>query len=93
MGAPVGNRNASKIKVWEDAIRRAILADDGKRLRQIAEKLLDKAAEGDVTAMKEIGDRLDGKSMQPVGLGQDPDADPVQITRIERVIVRGDTPD
>lgn len=67
-GAPIGNRNASKSKLWEDAIRRAILADDGKRLRAIAEALLDKAAEGDVAAIKELGDRIDGKPSQQVAL-------------------------
>lgn len=66
MGAPAGNRNASKSKLWEDAIRRAVLADDGRRLRAIAERLLDKAAEGDVAAMKEVGDRLDGKPRQAI---------------------------
>ena len=78
-GAPIGNRNGSKQKLWEDAIRRAVLADDGKRLRAIAERLLDKAAEGDIAAMKELGDRVDGKPAQMVGIGQDPNADPARI--------------
>lgn len=30
----------------------------------LAERLLDKAAEGDVSALKELGDRLDGKVPQ-----------------------------
>ena len=92
-GAPIGNRNASKTKLWEDELRRAILADDGKKLRAIAEKLMDKAAEGDIAAIKELGDRIDGKSVQPVGIGQDPNADPVQVQRVERVIVRGNAAD
>lgn len=92
-GAPIGNRNGSKQKLWEDAIRRAILADDGKRLRAIAERLLDKAAEGDIAAMKELGDRIDGKPAQMVGIGQDPNADAVRIDRIERVVVGGNAQD
>jgi hypothetical protein len=28
--------------------------------------LIDKAAEGDMSALKELGDRLDGKSVQPI---------------------------
>ena len=75
MPGTVGNRNASKDKLWEGAVRRAILADDGKRLRAIAERLLDKAAEGDVAAIKEVGDRLDGKpkqSMEHTGEGGGP---------------------
>jgi hypothetical protein len=75
-GAPLGSRNASKQKLWEDSIRRAVLADDGKRLRAIAEKLLDLAAEGDIAAMKEIGDRLDGKAVQGVS---GPEGGPVEM--------------
>lgn len=86
-GAPIGNRNRSNTKLWEEAIRRAVLADDGKRLRAIAERLLDKAAEGDIAAIKELGDRIDGRPAQMIGVGQDPNADPMQITRIERAIV------
>ena len=74
MGAPRGNLNAIKDKPWSDAIRRACLADDGRRLRVIAEKLLEKAIEGDIQAMKEIGDRMDGKSEQRTTLAGDVDA-------------------
>jgi len=35
-----------------------------KKLRQIARKLVDKAIEGDVPAIKEINDRVDGKPHQ-----------------------------
>lgn len=87
-GAPVGNTNAKDGRIWRDAIRRAVLADDGKRLRKIAEALLDKAAEGDVAAIRELGDRIDGKAMQAVELGG-PGGGPVRIDRIERVIVKG----
>lgn len=78
-GAPLGSRNASKQKPWEDALRRAILADDGKRLRAIAERLLDKAAEGDVAAIKEVGDRLDGKPKQATELSG-PDGTPIKTS-------------
>ncbi len=37
-----------------------------KRLRHIARKLVDKAAEGDVAAIKEVNDRVDGKAHQSV---------------------------
>jgi hypothetical protein len=47
-------------------LKRAIAQDDGVRLRKAAEKLLDKAAEGEPWAIKEIADRLDGKSQQNV---------------------------
>ncbi len=36
------------------------------KLRQIAERLVSKAIEGDMQAIKEIGDRVDGKPMQQI---------------------------
>ena len=68
MGAPVGNKNASGTqdaeKPFRDALRRAIVQDDGKRLRGAAEKLLDLADAGEPWAVKELADRTDGKSKQ-----------------------------
>ena len=64
MPAPVGNKNATKTRPWSDAINRALLAEDGKKLRALADRLIDRALEGDVTALKEIGDRVDGKVVQ-----------------------------
>ena len=65
MGAPLGNQNAVKEnRRWSEALNRAIAQDDGKRLRAAAEKLLDKAADGEPWAIREIGDRLDGKAPQ-----------------------------
>ena len=66
MGAPVGNQNAKKNKPWADALNRALLAEDGKKLRALADKLIDKALDGDVTALKEVGDRMDGKAAQAI---------------------------
>lgn len=66
-GAPPGNQNSSKSnRLWAETIRRAAVQSDGKRLRKIAEALLDKAAEGDISAIKELGDRLDGKATQQI---------------------------
>jgi hypothetical protein len=39
---------------------------DGATLRRIADKLLAMAEDGDIQAMKEIGDRLDGKPKQQI---------------------------
>ena len=70
MGAPLGNRNQSKTKPWADAIRRALVRREktgkGADLNRLAEALLDKAAEGDLTALRELGDRLDGKPAQSI---------------------------
>lgn len=64
MAAPHGNKNATKNKPWSEAINRALMAEDGKKLRALAEKLIEKALEGDVPALKEVGDRLEGKPAQ-----------------------------
>lgn len=66
MGAPVGNKNATKNRPWEEALRRALLAEDGQKLRALAEKLIERALSGEVSALREIGDRVDGKVPQAV---------------------------
>ena len=65
-GAPLGNKNATKNKPWSEAINRALLAEDGKKLRALADRLIAKAEEGDVSALKEIGDRMEGKPPQAI---------------------------
>jgi hypothetical protein len=65
-GAPLGNDNATKAKPWRAALDRALAQDDGKKLRAAAEKLLSEAAKGEGWAIKELGDRLDGKSIQEI---------------------------
>lgn len=66
MAAPEGNKNATKNRPWAEAVNRALLAEDGKKLRALADKLIACALEGDVTALKEIGDRIDGKPAQAI---------------------------
>ena len=55
-----------KGKPWRDAIRRAVnkRTEEGKSIDRLAWALLRKAYDGDVVALKEIGDRLDGKAAQ-----------------------------
>jgi hypothetical protein len=87
MGAPLGNKNAVKNKPWEEALRRALMAEDGKKLRALAERLITRAEEGDIAALREIGDRIDGKPVQSIS---GPDGGPIEtVSRIERVIVEG----
>lgn len=75
MAAPEGNTNSSKSnRLWAETIRRAVIQSDAERLRRIAEKLLDKAEEGDLVAIKEMGDRLDGKPAQTTTLEGNPEA-------------------
>ncbi len=72
-GAPKGNKNARKEnREWANAIRRAV--KQRKRLGPLAEALLDKAEAGDVSALREFGDRFDGKVAQQIlGGGDDGD--------------------
>lgn len=68
-GAPHGNQNASKGKQWSAAIERALEKRGVSRIEALdalAEKLLQRCDAGDMTALKELGDRLEGKSAQPV---------------------------
>lgn len=67
-------------KIWIAALNRAIAQDDGKKLRAAAEKLLELAADGDVSAIKELGDRLDGKAIQAL-VGADDGPLIVQVVR------------
>ncbi len=61
--------------------------DGNNKLRAVAEALVSKAMTGDVQAIKEVADRLDGKV--PQGIVGDDDADPINIVqRIERIVVR-----
>ena len=62
------------------------MQEDGKALRELVDSLFDKAKTGDVPAIKEIADRLDGKSSQQLIHSGDED-NPVRIQKIERVIV------
>ena len=90
-GAPIGNKNSSRAnREWADAIRRAVARreKDGKpgSLNDLADVLIDKALEGDGAAIKEFGDRHDGKPAQVI-IGDD--ENPLHVVqRIERVIVR-----
>ena len=64
-GGQPGNTNASKEnRLFGDALRRAIVQDEAKRLRASVEKLLDKAADGDLPSIQALADRLDGKPVQ-----------------------------
>lgn len=69
-------------KMWRDALRLAVNRYSGdvnapfpakaKVIEVLAQKLVLKALEGDVPAIKEIGDRLDGKAAQSVDVTHNP---------------------
>ncbi len=84
-GAPPKNQNAAKAKVWRAAIDRALERRSGSRtdgikeIDALAEKLLDLVAAGDLPALKEFGDRLDGKPAQAI-IGGDEDDNPIRAS-------------
>lgn len=63
-GAPVGNQNASKEKLVTNCIRRAIVQDDSKKLREGVDKLMDAFASGEPWAIEQVINRLEGKPHQ-----------------------------
>ena len=66
---------AKSDKMWRHAIMRAVnrVANDGKtkHLDILALRLIKAGAEGDVSALREIGDRLDGKPTTTVEMGDE----------------------
>jgi hypothetical protein len=84
-----GNANSGpkKEKPFRDALMMAIAdaGEDRRALRVIASKLIAKAQEGDIQAIKEIADRMDGKVPQAV-VGGDEDDNPMKV--INEVIYR-----
>lgn len=72
MGAPKGNRNAAKEnRLWGETIRRVVTQQNSMRLRAAAEKLVEAAEAGDIAALRELGDRLDGKAVQQIAADVD----------------------
>lgn len=68
-------------KQWREAIIRAVKRreqDDPQALEKLADALLRKVAEGDIPAIKEFGDRFDGKVAQAV-IGGDDDDEPIKM--------------
>ena len=71
-GAPRGNKNAAKGKAWRDALDyqlknyESATVKKKEALREIAKAVVEKALDADMVAVKEIGDRLDGKPAQSV---------------------------
>jgi len=72
-GAQKGNQNARKGNQWRQAIRKALArysAEQGDKpkatrgLELVAHKFIEAAAAGEPWAMKELGDRMDGKPVQ-----------------------------
>lgn len=80
-GAPLGNTNATKGKLVTDAIRKALAADDWRRLREGAEKVADAFAAGESWAVQFVADRQEGKPHQTLsGPGDTPLIGGIDVT-------------
>jgi hypothetical protein len=66
-GAPLGNTNAAKGKMFYDQLRK-IAVQEPTKLREVAEGLFEAARAMEPWAVKELIDRLDGKAVQQTEL-------------------------
>jgi hypothetical protein len=59
-----GNTHSSKInRLAADTLRRVLIQEEAIRLRNVTEALVAKAESGDISAIKEVFDRMDGKAV------------------------------
>ena len=67
-GRPKGSRNKHSTRRFRDALRMELAGDDEdfKLLRKIAKGLIGRAAKGDIAAIREVANRLDGRPPQAV---------------------------
>jgi hypothetical protein len=86
-GAPVGNQNGKKGKLFYNQLRVALVQEDSRRLRTIADKLVKAAELGEPWAVKEIMDRVDGKAVQSTEISGI-DGEAIELKQIEFIIKR-----
>lgn len=88
-GNPTGR---PKSKPFKDALNLAVkrAGIDQTKIQDIANKLVELAVDGDVSAIKEVADRLEGKPAQTQILQGDEDGGPVKVSRIEIVAATND---
>lgn len=72
-GQVLNPNGARKSRVWQSAIERALERNsvgkiDFKAIDECAEALIAACKSGDIGALKEMGDRLDGKASQDLNL-------------------------
>lgn len=68
-GAPKGNTNAAKGKRMSTRLLKRL--QERELWDQMADSLLDKALEGDISSIKEVFDRIDGKAQQSIAIDAD----------------------
>jgi len=87
MSAPAGNQFAARAKVWTAAINRALerrsVASRTEAIDALADKLLSLCNEGDLSALQELGNRLEGKPAQTTVLtgeeGEGGQREPIRV--------------
>lgn len=75
-GGQPGNANAVKNRPITEVMRRALLANDGVKLRQLADAIIDRAIAESDRAATEVLDRIEGKVPQAI---TGPDGGPLQV--------------
>ncbi len=63
-GNPAGRPKGSGKKLFTDALRAAL--EDPKKIQELIGAILEKALKGDIYAIREIVDRLEGKAEQSI---------------------------
>jgi len=62
--ANIGNTHSNKVnRIMNDTLRRVLIQDEALRARTITEALVAKAEDGDVSAIREVFDRMEGKAV------------------------------
>lgn len=67
-------------RVFADTLKKRLFLENRKELEAIVEALVTKAATGDMAAIKEVADRLDGKSVQASTISG-PDGGAIEINQ------------
>ena len=84
MAAAKGNQYAAKAGRWAGSLAKRI--EELKAMDDLADALIKEAKEGNVQALKERGDRLDGKPRQQLDIGGQED-NPL-VTAIKVTLVK-----
>ncbi len=59
-----GNQHSSKInRILNETLKRRLIQEEAHKANMIVEALLNKAEEGDISAIKEVFDRMEGKAV------------------------------
>jgi len=94
MPGTIGNQNARRAKELRDALNYALnnfensAIKKGQALREIGRKLVEMALDGNLAAIKEIGDRIDGKPAQTTILQDDnrQDVEDYNIDELQQIL-------